>query len=144
MFCPGRWCSSLAGCRYVKQGSLNVGVRLSTLDLLVLTSFLLKILFTLFKKKQVILMRRSTVLNLPLQLVIPALSFVAPSIFSHVWPFYEQAVSDLDRSMHRSQVAHSSFIEGSHTTKNSASVLAAVALLSNIRLGERGCRPETL
>ncbi len=46
------------------------------------------------------------------------------SIFSHVRPFYEQAVSDLDRSMHRSlwvQVAHNSFIEGSHATKNTAS-----------------------
>ncbi len=34
-------------------------------------------------------------------------------------------MSDLDRSMHRSLwvwVAHSSFIEGSHTTKNTASV----------------------
>ncbi len=45
-------------------------------------------------------------------------------IFSCVRPFYERAVSDLDRSMHRSlwvQVAHSSFIEGSLTTKNTAS-----------------------
>ncbi len=45
-------------------------------------------------------------------------------IFSHVQPFYERAVSDLDpqRSMHRPfQVALSSFIEGSHTTKNTAS-----------------------
>jgi hypothetical protein len=35
-------------------------------------------------------------------------------------------VSDLDRAMHRSLwvlVAHISFIEGSHTTKNTASVL---------------------
>ncbi len=42
-------------------------------------------------------------------------------IFSCVQPFYEQAVSDLDRSTHRSlwvQVAHNSFIEGSHMTKN--------------------------
>jgi len=41
-------------------------------------------------------------------------------ILSRVRPFYERAVSDLDRSMHRSlwvYVAHSSFIEGSHTTK---------------------------
>ncbi len=39
-------------------------------------------------------------------------------IFSHVWSFYEWAVSDLDRSRHRSvwvKVAHSSCIEGSHT-----------------------------
>jgi hypothetical protein len=45
-------------------------------------------------------------------------------IFSRVWPSYEQNVSDLDRSMHISlwvKVAHSSFIEGSHTTKNTAS-----------------------
>jgi hypothetical protein len=42
------------------------------------------------------------------------------SIFSCVRPFYEWAVSGLDRSMHRSlyvYVAHSSLIEGSHTTK---------------------------
>ncbi len=46
-------------------------------------------------------------------------------IFSCVQPFYERAVSDLDRSVHRSywvQVAHRSFIEGSHMTKNMASV----------------------
>jgi hypothetical protein len=46
------------------------------------------------------------------------------SIFSHVRPFYVQAVSDLDRSMHRSlwvYVAHNSFIEGSHRIKNMAS-----------------------
>jgi hypothetical protein len=45
-------------------------------------------------------------------------------IFSRVWPFYEWAVSNLDRSMHRSLwvlVAHSLFIEGSHMTKNTAS-----------------------
>ncbi len=45
-------------------------------------------------------------------------------IFSCVRPLYEQAVSDKDRSMHRSlwaQVAHSLFIEGSHVTKNTAS-----------------------
>ncbi len=42
-------------------------------------------------------------------------------IFSHVRPFYEWAVSNLDRSMRRSLwvlITHSSFIEGSHTTKN--------------------------
>ncbi len=42
-------------------------------------------------------------------------------IFSGVRPFYEQVVSDLGRSRHRSlwvQVTHSSFIEGSHMTKN--------------------------
>jgi hypothetical protein len=43
---------------------------------------------------------------------------------THVRPFYERAVSDLDRSMDRSLwvlVVHSIFIEGSHTTKNMAS-----------------------
>ncbi len=49
--------------------------RLSTVDLLVLTSsdqltFMLKILFTC-AAKQATLMRRSTVLSLPLQLVFP-------------------------------------------------------------------------
>ncbi len=44
-------------------------------------------------------------------------------IFSRVRPFYERGVSDLDCSMHRSvwaPVAHSSFTEGSHMTKNTA------------------------
>jgi hypothetical protein len=50
--------------------------RLSTVDLLVLTSldqliFKLKILFA-FVTKQATLMRRSTVLSLPLQIVFPA------------------------------------------------------------------------
>ncbi len=43
--------------------------------------------------------------------------------FSRVRPFYEWAMSKLDRYMHRYlwvEVAHSSFIEGSHTTKNTA------------------------
>ncbi len=47
-------------------------------------------------------------------------------------PFYKQAVSDLDpyRSMHRAVlVAHSSFIEGSHMTKNTASDLIVSSLL---------------
>jgi hypothetical protein len=45
-------------------------------------------------------------------------------IFSCVWPFYEWAVSDMDRSMHRSLlvlVAHNLFVEGSHIPKNTAS-----------------------
>ncbi len=45
-------------------------------------------------------------------------------VFICVRPFYERAVSDLDRSMHISLwvwVAHSSFIGGLHTTKNTAS-----------------------
>jgi hypothetical protein len=45
-------------------------------------------------------------------------------IFSCVQPFYGRVVSNLDRSVHRSLwvlVAHSSFIEGSLTTKNTAS-----------------------
>ncbi len=48
------------------------------------------------------------------------------SLFSHVRPFYEQAVSNLDRSMYISlwvKAAHISFIEGSHATKNMASDL---------------------
>jgi len=47
-------------------------------------------------------------------------------IFSCVQPIYERAVSDLDpsRSMHRTVlVAHSLFIEGSHTAKNTATVV---------------------
>ncbi len=51
-------------------------------------------------------------------------------IFSRVHPFFERAVSDLDRSMHRSLwdwVAQSSFIEGSHMTKNTASRPVEVA-----------------
>ncbi len=47
-------------------------------------------------------------------------------IFSHVRPFYERAVSNIDpkRSMYRPvQVAHSLFVEGSHTTKNTGSKL---------------------
>ncbi len=46
-------------------------------------------------------------------------------IFSRVRPFYERAVSNLDplRYMHGPvYVAHTSFIGGSHTTKNKASV----------------------
>ncbi len=45
-------------------------------------------------------------------------------IFSHVWPYYERAVSNQDSSMQISLsvwVTHSSFIEGSFTTKNMAS-----------------------
>jgi hypothetical protein len=57
--------------KYLCQGSLTKGRRLSTVDLLVLTSFehlifILKILFTFFTK-QATLIRRSTVLRLPLQ-----------------------------------------------------------------------------
>ena len=54
---------------------------------------------------------------------INCLKVTRGQILSHVCPFYEQAVSDLDRPMHRSlwvQVTHSSFIEGSHMTKNTA------------------------
>ncbi len=46
-------------------------------------------------------------------------------IYTCVRPFNERPVSNLDRSMNRSlwaYIAHSSFIEGSHTTKNTASV----------------------
>jgi hypothetical protein len=48
-------------------------------------------------------------------------------IFSCLQPSYEQAVSNLDRSMNISlwvSVAHSAFTEGSHMTKNMASGLA--------------------
>jgi hypothetical protein len=47
-------------------------------------------------------------------------------IFCHVRLFYEWSVSEQDRSMHRSLwalVAYSSFIEGSHMTKNTDSEL---------------------
>ncbi len=47
-------------------------------------------------------------------------------IFSRVRPFYEWAVRDLDRPMHRSlwvYVTHSLLIEGSHTTNNTTSAL---------------------
>ncbi len=52
----------------------------TTVDLLVLTSldkllFMLKILF-IFATKQAILIRRSTILSLPLQLVIPTVSII--------------------------------------------------------------------
>jgi hypothetical protein len=52
-------------------------------------------------------------------------------IFSCVRPLYERAVRDIDRSMHISLwvlVAHSSFIEGSQTTKNTASVVLSECL----------------
>ncbi len=45
-------------------------------------------------------------------------------IFSRVRPFYERVMSNLDMSTHISLwvlVAHSSFIEGAHMTKNTAS-----------------------
>ncbi len=50
--------------------------------------------------------------------------FSKNGIFGRVRPLYERAVSNQDRSMHRSlwvYVAHSLFIEGSHKTKNTAS-----------------------
>jgi hypothetical protein len=65
-------------------------------------------------------------------------------IFSCVRPFYEQAVSNHDRSMHRSlwaYVAHSSFIEGSHTTKNTASECASSSWLGEIFIC--GQQPKT-
>ncbi len=52
------------------------------------------------------------------------------AIFSHLRPFYEPAVSDLDpqRFMHRPvQVAHNSFIDGLHTTKNMSSDFSVLA-----------------
>ncbi len=50
-------------------------------------------------------------------------------IFSHVRPCYEWTVSNLDRCMHRSlwvYVTHILFIEGSHTTKNTASAITII------------------
>jgi hypothetical protein len=63
------------------------GGRLSTFDLLVLTSldqliFKLKILFFLFFTKQATLMRRSTVLSLPPHLVFPGKANFTPI----TWP----------------------------------------------------------
>ncbi len=60
-------------------------------------------------------------------------------IFSHVRPSYEQAVSDLDRSMHTSvrvQVAHSLFIEGSLMTKNTASGQKVKKIKSVIKVSQ--------
>jgi hypothetical protein len=59
-----------------------------------------------------------------MKLVTAVESLSRGRIFSLVRTFYEWAVSDLDKSMHIPQwvkVAHSSFIEASHTTKNTAS-----------------------
>jgi hypothetical protein len=62
--------------RYLHQGSLCCREKLGIVDLLALTSLeqLLLITETLltFFTKQVVLLRRSTVLSLPLQLVFPA------------------------------------------------------------------------
>jgi hypothetical protein len=59
----------------MRQGTLTDGRRLNTVDLLVLTSLdqvLLKLANIIFYfTKQATLMRRSTVLSLPLQLVFP-------------------------------------------------------------------------
>ncbi len=54
----------------------------------------------------------------------PSISGSWGRIFSCVQTPYERAVSELDRSIHTSlwaSVAHNSFIEGSHTNKNTAS-----------------------
>jgi hypothetical protein len=65
--------------------------RLSTLDLLVLTSsyqvnFMLRILFKFFIK-QATLLRRSTVLSLPPQLVFPGLSNFCQDVHTYnLWP----------------------------------------------------------
>ncbi len=91
VFIPAHWCCIISCCLWtpqcLKQGTLTEGKdqtgnpywsgRLSTVDLLVLTSLdqlilLLKILFIFFFTKQATLMRRSTVLSLPFQLVFPA------------------------------------------------------------------------
>ncbi len=55
-------------------------------------------------------------------------------IFSHVRPFYEQAVSDLDPKRYMLtpvKVARRSFIEGSHRTKNTASLYILVIQLQD-------------
>ncbi len=55
-------------------------------------------------------------------------------IFSCVRPFNERAVSNPDRSMHRSLwvlVIHSLFIEGSHVTKNMDSELTIYPSITN-------------
>jgi hypothetical protein len=65
-------------------------------------------------------------------------------IFSHVRPFHERAVSDLGRYMHRSpwvMIPHSSFIEGSHTTKNTASACSAASLWHNHKAGKISLAP---
>ncbi len=64
------------------QGSLTEGERISTINLLILTSLdqlllIMKILFKCFTR-QAILMRRSIVLSLPLQLVVPG-KWASPS-----------------------------------------------------------------
>jgi hypothetical protein len=67
--------------------------------------------------------------NLCQKLFHPIWKRIWGRIFNSVRPFYERAVSNLDRSMHRSlwaYVSHSLFIEGSHTTKNTASELTRV------------------
>ncbi len=63
-------------------------------------------------------------------------------IFSRVQPFYERAASDLDRYMHISlwvQVTHSSFIEGSHTTKNTASAYNLCVLKRFVKQEGQNC-----
>ncbi len=60
-------------------------------------------------------------------------------IFCIVRLFYEGAVGDLDRSMHRSlwvMVAHSSFIEGSCMTKNTASGVLVPTTLKSYYFGQ--------
>jgi hypothetical protein len=63
-------------------------------------------------------------------------------IFSRVQPFYERAMSNLDRSMHRSLwvwVTHSSFIEGLHMTKNTASGLLTMGYPMRLFDSSRSC-----
>jgi hypothetical protein len=59
-------------------------------------------------------------------LLVTGGSRIRVRIYSCARPFYERAVSNRDRSTHRSlwvYVTYSSFIEGSHMTKNVASDL---------------------
>jgi hypothetical protein len=73
---------------YIPQGTLFEVGRLSTINLLLVTRLdkLLDILqnYLIFFTKQATLMRRSTVLNLTLQLVFPGKN--NPRIISVQWP----------------------------------------------------------
>ncbi len=66
-------------------------------------------------------------------------------IFSRVRPINEQAVSNLDTSMHRSpwvQVTHSSFIERSHTTKIQPLNMFATFLVKNYEIAHNSTTPR--
>ncbi len=115
-------------------------LKISTIELLVLTSLgqllfiLKKIVFHLVLKNPLfqILVLWATISDWPIMLVSIS------RIFSCARPFYEQAVSDLNKSMHRSlwiQVTYSSFIEGLHTA-SSLFIVAHGSSVQNILLTE--------